>query len=152
MAQAPTADFDEYVLEVEFTDGSGTYTKVCGLTDFTINRANNTDTAEVPDCADESLPHYIKRAVRSQDITISATGVWAITNHANMRDWWQEGSTKNVRVTNAYVTANGAAGDPETETIPMILSALNNARTKGQVVSAEIELQQNGAVTVVDIV
>jgi hypothetical protein len=151
MAIAATADFDEYVLEVEFTAGSGTYTKVCGLTDFTVSRTNNTDTTEVPDCADESLPYYLKRAVRSQDTTISATGVWALANHADMDGWFRAGSTLNVRVTNAYVTANGSSGDPELEIIPMILSSLNNERTKGQVVTAEIELQQNGSVTVTDI-
>lgn len=151
MAIAPTADFDELVLEVEFTAGSDTFTKVCGMSDFTINRTNNTDSSNVPDCADESLPHYTKRAVTSQDIGISGTGVWALANHADMRNWWASGSTLNVRVTNSYVTDNGTAGDPETETIPMILSGLNNARTKGQVVSAEIELQQNGPVVVTDI-
>lgn len=151
MAIASTADFDELVLEVEFVASSGTYTKVCGLTDFTVNRTNNTDSTEVPDCADESLPYYIKRSVRSQDRTISGTGVWALANHANMHDWWTAGSTLNVRITNAAVTANGTTGDPETEIIPMILTGLNNARTKGQVVSAEIELEQNGTVTVGDI-
>ncbi|WHZ35757.1 phage tail tube protein [Sagittula sp. MA-2] len=151
MAIAQTADFDEYVLEVEFTAGSGTFAKVCGLTDFSVSRTNDTGSSMVPDCADESLPYYIKRAVTSQDISISATGVWALANHADMRDWWGAGSTLNVRVTNAAVTASGTAGDPEVETIPMILTALNNARTKGQVVTAEIELQQNGAATVTDI-
>lgn len=150
MAIAATADFDEFVLEVEFTAGSGTYTKVCGLTDFTVSRTNNTDTTEVPDCADESLPYYLKRAVRSQDTTISATGVWALANHANMMDWFRDGTTKNARITNAKVTADGSTGDPEIETIPVILATLNNERTKGQVVQAEIELQQNGTVTVTD--
>lgn len=152
MAIATTADYAEYVLEVEFTAGSGTYSKVCGLTDYNVNRSNNTDQAEVPDCADESLPHYIKRSVRSQDFSISATGVWSLSSHKNMHDWFMAGSTLNVRITNAKVTSDGTSGDPEVETIPMILTALNNSRTKGQVVSAEIELAQNGAVTVTDIV
>jgi hypothetical protein len=151
MAIAPTADFDELVLEVEFEPGSGTYAKVCGLTDFTINRTNQTDSTEVPDCADESLPYYLKRAVRSQDFGISATGVWSLSSHANMHEWFMAGSTLNVRITHAVATASGAAGDPETETIPMLLQSLNNARTKGQVVSAEITLEQNGSPTIVDI-
>ena len=151
MAIAPTADYDELILEVEFTPSSGTFTRVCGLTDFTINRANNVDTTEVPDCADESLPHYNKRSVRSQDTNISGTGVWAITNHADMMSWFRAGSTLNVKVTNAYVTANGSVGDPEEEVIPMILQSLNNSRTKGQVVSGEIEMVQNGDVTVTTI-
>lgn len=151
MAIAATADFDELVIEVEFTASSGTYAKVCGMVDFTITRTNNTDTSEVPDCADESLPHYQVASVRSQNMSVSGTGVWALANHADMHDWWKGATTKNVRITNAYVTANGSAGDPEVETIPMILASLNNARTKGSVVTAEIELTQNGAITITDI-
>jgi len=149
MAEATTAEFHELVLEVEFdpVGDAGSYTRVCGITDLNINRTNNTDTAEVPDCADESKPHHIKRSVRSQDVTISGTGVWALSSHQDMMDWFATGKTLNVRVTNAKVTASGASGDTETETIPMILSTLNNARTKGQVVSAEISLEQNGSVT-----
>ncbi|EBA06003.1 phage tail tube protein [Sagittula stellata] len=149
MAIAPTADFDELVLEVEFdpVGSAGTFTKICGITDFTVNRANNTETSEVPDCADESLPHHIKRAVRSQDMTISGTGVWSRTSHQNMMTWLTSASTLNVKITNAAVTEADVTGDTESETIPMILTALNNARTKGQVVSAEISLEQNGAVT-----
>lgn len=149
MAIATTANFDELVLEVEFT--SGTYTKVCGLTDFTINRTNNTDTSMVPDCADESLPYQPKRSVVSQDYSISGTGVWALSSHKNMYAWFKDATMKNVRITNAKVTDSGTTGDPETETIPMVLSALNNARTKGQQVTAEIELQQSGVVTVANI-
>ncbi|ATG47596.1 hypothetical protein CEW89_08415 [Celeribacter ethanolicus] len=153
MAIAPTADFDELVLAVEFdpVGASGTYTKVCGLTDFTINRANNTDTTEVPDCDDESLPFHLKRGVRSQDITISGSGVWSLSSDQAMKAWFRAGSTLNVKITNAKVTADGTTGDEESETIPMILTGLNNARTKGQVVSAEISLEQNGSVTVTEI-
>lgn len=147
MAIAPTAAFEELVLEVEFTAGSGTFTRVCGLTDITINRTNTTDTTEVPDCADESLPFYIQRGVRTQDVTISATGVWSLTAHQDMLDWFVSGDTLNVRLTNAKVTADGTSGDTETETFPMLLTALNNARTKGQVVSAEISMERNGATT-----
>jgi hypothetical protein len=147
MAIAPTADFDQLVIEVEFTAESGTYVKVCGMVDYSIDRKNNTETSLVPDCADESLPLHTKRQVASQDVTISGTGSWALTNHQSVYNWWKSGSTLNVRITNAKVTADGSSGDTETETIPMILADLKNARTKGQVVSAEIALEQNGAIT-----
>lgn len=145
MAIAPTADFDQLVIEVEFT--TGVWSKVCGMVDYTVNRANNMETSLVPDCADESLPLKTKRAVASQDVTISGTGSWALTNHQAMYNWWKTGSTLNVRVTNAKVTADGTAGDTETETIPCVLGSLNNARTKGQVVSAEVEFMLDGDIT-----
>lgn len=147
MALAATADFDEYVLEVEFTAASGTYQTVCGLTDVTVNRTNNTDTTEVPDCGDLSLPFSLKKAVRSTDVNISATGVWALSSHQAVMNWFTTGATKNVRITNAKVTDGGTAGDTETETFPMILTALNNSRTKGQVVTAEITMERNGDTT-----
>ncbi len=147
MAIAPTAAFDELVLEVEFTAGSGTYVRVCGLTDITVNRTNTTDSTEVPDCADESLPFYIQRGVRTTDVTISANGVWALTHHQNMMDWFTSGDTKNVRLTNAKVTADGTSGDTEYEIFPMLLTTLNNERTKGQVVTAEIAMERNGSTT-----
>lgn len=146
MAIAPTADDDELVLEVEFDpDGSpGIYSRVCGLKDITINEVNNLDESEVPDCADESLPFYIKRAVRSQDLTISASGVWSLSSHQNMHDWFRSGSTKNVRITNAAVTAGATSGDVDVETIPMIFASRERMRTKGQVVSASVSFSQNG--------
>lgn len=148
MAIAPTADFDQLVIEVEFTAESGIYTKVCGMVDYTVNRTNNIETSLVPDCADEGLPLHTKRSVASQELTISGTGSWALTNHQAVYNWWKVGSTLNVRITNAKVTADGSPGDTETETIPMVMASLSNARTKGQVVSAEIEFQQNGAISV----
>jgi len=151
MTAAPTAEFDELVIEVEFTADSGTYTKVCGMADYTTNRTNNTATSEVPDCSDESLPHTPKRGVVSQDYAISGTGVWARTHWKDMHDWWKSGATKNVRIRHIVITEDGSSGDPEIETIPMILQQLNNARTKGQVVSAEITLEQDGPATITDI-
>ncbi|MBW4985076.1 phage tail protein [Mameliella sp. CS4] len=147
MAIAPTAEYQDLVMEVEFTAGSGTYTRVCGLTNITINRSKNMADSQVPDCADESLPHYIKRAAQSKDIGISATGVWALTHHQKVYNWWSQDLTLNVRVTNAKVTSDGVSGDTESEVIPMKLESLNNARQDKQVVSAEISLVQDGAVT-----
>lgn len=150
MAIAATADFDQLVFTVEFTTSSGTYTKVCGLTDFSVSRTNNTDTTEVPDCTDESLPYYLKRSVRSQDTTISGTATWALDAWPNVEDWFRSGATKNVRITHAKVTADGSTGDPEIEEIPMILASLSTGRVKGQMVDMEMEMQQNGVVTVTD--
>lgn len=146
MADAVTAEFHQLVIEVEFTPESGIYAKVCGMVDYSVSRKNNIESSMVPDCTDESLPLTTKRAVTSQDVTVSGTGSWALNYHQSMYSWWKTGGTRNVRITNAKVTASGTAGDTEAETIPMILSTLENARTKGKVISAEVEFQQNGAI------
>lgn len=138
--RAVTEKFEEMILDVEFVDGSGIYTPICGMTDVTINRTSNIDSAEVPDCDDESLPLAIEKQVRSQEVTVSATGVWARSSQSLLKAWWRSGDTKNVRLRDTAA----ANGDIEIEYGPALLASLNNSRTKGQKVTAEIEIQFDG--------
>lgn len=149
MARATTAKYEELVVEVEFdpVGASGTYTAICGIMDATINRTSNVDTAEVPDCDDESLPLSVERQVRSQEVTISGSGVWALQSHENMMDWWYGGTTLSVRVRNAKVVADGSSGDTTIETGNALLTQLNNSRTKGQKVTGEIQIEFDGVPT-----
>jgi len=87
---------------------------------------------------------YVERQVRSQEVTVSGSGVWALSSAANMMDWWRSGATKNVRIRNAKVEAGGSAGDPELEAGPALLTSLNNSRTKGQKVTADISIEFDG--------
>lgn len=143
MAKATTAKFEELILEFE-TDTPGLYAPICGLIDVTINRTSNVDTAEVPDCDDESLPLALDRQVRSQEVTVSATGVWALQSNEMMLDWWYSGATKNIRLRNTKVENDGDPSDTYAEDGPALLVSLNNSRTKGQKVSAEIEVHFDG--------
>ena len=149
MARAKTAKYEEFVLEVEFDpDGNaGTFENICGLIDVTINRTSNIDTTEVPDCDDESLPMAIERAIRSQEVTISATGVWALGSSSKLDDWWRAGKVLNTRLRNAKVEDEGVAGDVTAETGPALLVNMSNGRTKGQKVTAELEIQFDGVPT-----
>lgn len=147
MAIAETAKYEELVFEVEVTAGSGTFSRLCGLTDVTITRTNTTDSTEVPDCDDESLPFKIQRGVRTQDMTLSASGVWALSSDKVMKDWFYTGATKLARLRNIKVEDDGATGDYESETFPLIMTELSNERTKGQVVSASISFERNGDTT-----
>ncbi len=147
MARAVTAKFEEMVLEVETTPESGTYAALCGLTDVTINRTSNIDTSEVPDCDDESAPLALERQVRSQEVTVSATGVWALQSSETVLDWWYSGEARNVRVRNIKAENDGTVGDTYAEAGTAILASINNSRTKGQKVSAEIEIQFDGVPT-----
>lgn len=146
MASAITAKFEELILEVEFTASSGVYTPVCGMVDINVTRTANVDTAEVPDCDDESLPLSIERQVRSIEVTATGTGVWAQTSHGAMMDWFYSAATKNARIRNT----KASNGDTEIESGPALLTNLSNARTKGQKVSAEIEIQWDGVPTRTD--
>lgn len=147
--RATTAKFEEFILEVEFdpVGSSGTYSSICGLNDVSFNRNSNTDTSEVGDCDDESLPFAIERQVRSQEVTVSASGSWALQSHEKMMDWWYGGTTLNIRIRNTKVQNDGTSGDTYIEAGPALLTSLNNSRTKGPRVTAEIEIQFDGVPT-----
>lgn len=142
MAVATTEKYEEMVLEISNDSGS-TWTRICGITDVTITRSANVDTVEVPDCDDESLPHHTEKSVRSLDFSASGTGVWAQESWGTLIDWFNNGTAKDARIGNL----NAASGETEYETGTALLASLNNSRTKGQKVSAEIELQFVGNLT-----
>lgn len=144
MAVATTAEFEEFVLEV--SDNGTTWTKLCGLIDVTFNRTSNLDTAEVPDCADESLPLSLEKSVRSIEFSASATGVWAQESHQEMLDWFYNSTRKRARIGHL----NAAVGDDEYESGFAYISNLSNSRRKGSKVSAELELMFDGTPTRVD--
>lgn len=146
MAKAVTEKYEEMILDVEVDpDGSpGVFTPLCGMTDVTITRTSNVDETEVPDCDDESLPVSVEVAVRSQTVTVDATGVWARSSNKTMMDWWYSGATKNIRLRNTAA----ATGDPETESGPALLVTMTDARTKGQKVTREVNIRFDGVPTV----
>lgn len=146
MATAVTEKYEEMILDVEITAGSGVYTPICGLIDVTITRTANVDSAEVPDCDDESLPLSIEKQVRSIEVNISGTGVWARSSQGVLKDWFYSSATKSVRLRDTAA----ANGDTEIESGPALLTNLTNTRTKGQKVSAEIEIQFDGVPTRTD--
>lgn len=141
MAVATTQKYEQLVLETS-EDGS-TWTRICGLIDVEITRTANMDTAEVPDCADESLPLSIERQVRSIEFSVSGTGVWAQESHETLMDWFYSSASKRARIGNL----NAAIGDTEYETGYAYLTSLSNSRTKGQKVTASIELMFDGTPT-----
>lgn len=143
MAYATTANFNQLVLEVEVTAGSGVYSKLCGLTSRGVNRQHNMSTSEVPSCTDESLPAQVERAVQSSEVTISGSGVWASESHEVMLDWWYSGATKSVRIQHV----NAAVGDTEYETGNAYLVSISNQAERGTKVTAEISLEFDGLPT-----
>jgi hypothetical protein len=148
MAKAVTEKYEELILDVEVdpTGSPGVYTPLCGMTDVTITRTSNVDETEVPDCDDESLPVSVEVSVRSQTVTVDATGVWARSSNKTMMDWFYSGGDKNIRIRN---TAS-AVGDPETESGPAILVSIKDGRTKGQKVTREINIRFDGVPIVTD--
>lgn len=142
MAKATTEKFEEMVLEVSSDSGS-TWTRLCGLIDVTVTRSASVDTAEIPDCDDESQPLSIEKQVRSIEVSVSGTGVWAQESHETMMDWFYSAASLDCRVGNLKADT----GDTEYETGEALLTSLTHSRTKGSKVTAEIELQFDGTPT-----
>lgn len=145
MAKAVTEKFEEMVLEVE-TNTPGTYARLCGLVDVEITRTANVQTTEVPDCDDESKPHYVERQVNSIEVTVSASGVWAQSSHETMMAWFYSAATKNIRL--GHMKAS--VGDTQYETGPALLTSLANSRQKGAKVTASINLEFDGTPALTD--
>jgi hypothetical protein len=146
MARAVTEKYEEMILDVELVADSGVYTPICGMNDVTITRTANIDSAEVPDCDDESLPLSVEKQVRSIEVSVSATGVWARSSQDTLKNWFYSSATKNIRIRDTAASS----GDAAIESGPALLATLTNTRTKGQKVSAEIELQFDGVPTLTD--
>lgn len=142
MALATTEKYEELVIEISDDDGV-TWTRICGMIDAEVTRTANLDTAEIPDCDDESLPLSVERQVRSLEFSVSGTGVWAQESHETLMDWFYSSAAQDVRVGNL----NAAVGDTEYETGTAYLTNLSNSRTKGQKVTASIEFQFDGTPT-----
>lgn len=147
MAYATTSAYKDTTLAVEFTGGSGTYTTICGITEWSYNETTNLDETEVPDCDDLSLPLQIERAVRSRGATISASGVWALSSHQAIYAWAASGATKSVKMTFGIVTASGVSTDTETLTGTAYMTNLSYSLAYGQKVNASFELVFDGVPT-----
>lgn len=143
MVAPVTEKFEEMVLEISEDDGT-TWARICGMVGVTVSRTMQFDTTEVPDdCDDESKPLRTERSPRSVDVSASGEGVWAAQSHGMLMDWFYSGATKLVRVGNL----KAAVGDTQYEEGPAFLPTLNNARTKGQKVTASIQIQFDGKPT-----
>ena len=127
--------YEELVIEI--SDDDVTYNKICGMDGYTVSRSAQVDSTEIPDdCDDESKPHRVVRSVRSKEMSISGTGVWAQQSNNTISDWYHDGAEKFVRVGHL----NAAVGDVEYEKGPALLTQLDNQRQKGQAVSANITI------------
>ena len=142
MAAPITEKFEQLVLET--SDNGTIWTRICGLVGVTVTRSAQFDSSEVPaDCDDESLPLKVERAIRTIEVNVSGDGVWARQSHEMMLDWFYSGTTRQIRIGNL----NAAVGDTEYETGLGLLSTLTNQRTKGQKVTASLEIQFDGTPT-----
>lgn len=131
-----TENFEEMVLEISTDDGT-TWQRICGIVGVTVTRQAQTDSSEVPaDCDDESLPLSVTKKLRAIDVSLSGEGVFAAQSAGTLKSWFYGEISAHARVHDA----NAAVGDIQYEHGPAILTQFTNQRTKGQVVTASIQI------------
>lgn len=142
MAKSTTAKYEQLILEVEAdpTGAPGVYVNIAGLKETNVTRVANVDEDEIPDADDESQPVSIEKEVRSIDVKASGTGVWALQSDKMLNNWFYSGKPLNARLRNKKVEDDGASGDPYMESGPALLTQLDNSKTKGKKVTAEITI------------
>lgn len=139
MAAPIHEEFEELV--VEFSDDDGvTWARNCVIMGVEITRTTTSSEVEtVRDCADESLPNNISRRVQSISVSLSGTGNWTQGGYDRFlkKFYAGDGSPMLARIGNLAALP----GHIEYETGLIIISSLGQARVKGSVVTATVEIQ-----------
>ncbi len=142
MALAVTQSFAQLVIELETTT-PGTYTTICGMKSGKVSRKAQSESSEVPDCADETVPFATFKEVMSLEVSVSGEGVWAQSSHNAMMTWYYSGLPRNIRIRHL----NAAIGDIQTEAGPALLMTLDDDKSKGKVIAREIQIDFVGTPT-----
>jgi predicted secreted protein len=145
MASANSVKYPELMIELETTKGSGTFTRVCGLYDYEINRSTETSETKIPDCDDESKPLSVEKDIVSTSMSISGSGIMAKQSSDSLLSWFHSGEQKLCRVYHSHAQT----GEIEYETGNVILSSLGDSKQKegSSAISRSIELQFAGEVS-----
>ncbi len=144
MAVPVTERYDQMVLEVSEGGSPESWTRICGLIDVTIRRQANLDSAEVPDCDDESLPLSLEKEVRSVEFFVDAQdAIWSQESHQVLMDWFYSSAVKRCRV--GHLAA--ASGDTQYEEGQGYLTTFDDSRAKGRKVQRTIAIEFDGTPT-----
>lgn len=147
MATGTSSSFGNF--KIEIGDGATpteAFTFICGLTSKGIDMSSDVVTSEVPDCANEDLPSWQEKDVKSITATLSGSGMWTAQAHETLFQWWLTAAKKNVKV--SWMLA--ATGDVKTMTAPAVLTKLGQTVAKGERLSADISIEFSAKPTTTD--
>lgn len=138
MVAAVTTTFAKFKILIG-DGGSPTeaFTPVCGLTSKGIDWNADTVTSEVPDCANEDLPSWQEKDIKSVGASLSGSGMWSTVNHPILLNWISSAAKKNIQV--EYTDA--VTGSPKTIAGPAVLTKLSNQVDKGGRLQADLTIE-----------
>ncbi|SEB79543.1 hypothetical protein [Rhodobacter sp. 24-YEA-8] len=139
MAAPVHEEYEELVVEFSEDDGT-TWARNCVLMGVEVSRTTASSEVEtVADCADESKPNNMSRRVQSVSVSVSGTGNWTQGGYDKFLKKFYAGDSSPMLARIGNLAA--AVGDIEYEQGPIIIGSLGQARVKGSVVTASVEIQ-----------
>lgn len=134
-----TEKYEELVLEFSEDDGA-TWARNCVIMGVEVSRTANVSESEVvSDCADESKPNDVLLSAQAVSVSVSGTGNWTQGGYNKLKQKFYAGDSMGLLARIGNLAA--APGEIEYEQGPIIITSLGQSRTKGQVVSASVELR-----------
>lgn len=124
-------------------DSPEVFAAPCGLTTKSFNLKASTNTTLIPDCDDPSAPAWEAKDVNSLSADVSGAGVMAVESFYTWKDWFMSGTPRNVQIKLDTSALGHFLGT-------FIITDLKYGGERGQKVTLEVSLVNDGAVTWVD--
>jgi predicted secreted protein len=115
------------------------FSQPCGLTTRAFDMAASTNTTLIPDCDAPDAPAWEAKDVNALSATVSGSGVMAVESFDIWNDWFMAASAKNLQIKLDNLALGHWAGS-------FILTSLKYGGTRGQKVTVDITLVNDGAV------
>lgn len=143
MAQAKTLRFAQQLLMLGDGETPEVFAAPCGFTSLNLTVNIETNSVNVPDCADPELPSWLESDEVSKQMVVGGNGVIDTDALQDWRDWLMGGGEKNVRWFTAGTSANGGGYWQA----PGILTQYEETGERGQRWQTNIQITLNGAPT-----
>ncbi|GJD52404.1 hypothetical protein OPKNFCMD_5169 [Methylobacterium crusticola] len=85
MTQPTTLPFSAVSVKLESPTAPGTFEAPCGLTERSVQFSKETNSAAIPDCANEDAAPFVERTVVSKSVAVAGKGVMARQSLARWR-------------------------------------------------------------------
>lgn len=140
MAQPTVLTGTKLLILVGNGAGPEVFSQPCGLTTRTFDLAASTNTTLIPDCDEPDAPAWEAKDVNALSATVSGSGVMAVESFDIWNDWFMGATAKNLQIKLDSAALGHWAGS-------FILTSLKYGGQRGQKVTVDITLVNDGAVT-----
>ncbi|MBN8987419.1 MAG: phage tail protein [Rhizobiales bacterium] len=120
------------------------FSQPCGLTTRSFKLSASTNSTLIPDCDDGGAPAWEAKDVNGLSAQISGAGVLAVEAYAFWRNWFMNAVAKNAQVKLDAPGLGYYAGS-------FILTNFEHTGTRGQKVAINVTMDNDQAVTWVDV-